>query len=222
MIARILPYFLFGLAVSLKDRFLPDPVWGAVLPYGAAAAALLYFRKSYTELRFPRLSFREIVIAMAVGTVGIIIWVAPYHFFPDLHRIDGFFGLLGGPRNAVLPTRSGSPHGWTAYVAARSIGYILVTPVFEELFIRSFLFRYLIRPQFTSVPFGAYTHPAFWVSSAFFALTHPEWIVAFIYSTLLNLLLVRRGIFSSCVIAHATSNAILVVFVLLTGEWMLW
>ena len=46
----------------------------------------------------------------------------------------------------------------------------LVVPVMEELFWRSFLLRYLVHPDFASVPLGSFTWGSFLVATALFGL----------------------------------------------------
>jgi membrane protease YdiL (CAAX protease family) len=55
-----------------------------------------------------------------------------------------------------------------------------------------------------------------------FALAHPEWVAALAYCALLNGLLYWRRNLWDCIVAHAVSNLVLGIYVLATGNWMLW
>ena len=222
MWARVLPYIIFSLAVVLRDRMGLDPLWGAVLTYGAVAAALVWHRKAYDELRSPGLTAGAVATGVMAGIAGIVLWIAPYHFWPEFHRTDSLFGLLGGGRTLLDPAGMETSGRSAVFFAVRSLGYVLVTPLFEELFVRSFLLRYPINPRFTEVSFGTYTHLAFWGSALFFSLSHPEWIVALAYGVLLNLVLLKTRNLLACIVAHGVSNLLLTVYVLITGNWALW
>jgi uncharacterized protein len=99
---------------------------------------------------------------------------------------------------------------------------IFITPVFEELFIRSFLWRFLINPRVEDVAVGEYSALAFWGTASLFALSHNEWIVAFLYALIMNLFLGIKKDIKLCMIAHGFSNTILTTYVLISGKWSLW
>ena len=115
---------------------------------------------------------------VVAGLVGAFVWIAPYHFLPRLHETDAVFGMLGEAREGFDLNRFEPVYASVGHVLTRSMGYVFVTPLFEELFIRSFLIRYLVETDFETVPMGTYTRFSFWGTALFFSLTHPEWIVA--------------------------------------------
>ena len=59
------------------------------------------------------------------------------------------------------------------------LGLVVLVPLIEELFWRSFLIRWLVDPDFQKVPIGRVTLMAAAVTSVMFALVHPEWLPAF-------------------------------------------
>jgi uncharacterized protein len=222
MSARVVPYFLFAVFYWFTDFFPVADIWGIIGAYLLTGVALLVYRDSYNEFHIRHLSMRKWAVGIIAGLIGIIIWIVPYHFWPSFRFTDNIFGLLGEARTPFGPERFASRELATAFYALRAIGYIFITPVFEELFIRSFLMRYLIHSRFINVPIGYYSRLSFWGTATFFSLTHPEWIVAFCYAVLLNYLICKVKSLSVCVIAHGTSNAILVFYVLFSGHWELW
>ena len=74
------------------------------------------------------------------------------------------------------PTTIASVNLRYAFLAFRVVGAVLVVPVMEELFWRSFLIRWLVNEDFRSVPVGTFTWSSFLITTAFFGLEHDQWI----------------------------------------------
>ena len=109
-----------------------------------------------------------------------------------------------------------------AFLALRFSGLVLVVPVMEELFLRSFVIRFVTNPDFWQVRIGDYSQTAFWAVAGLSALAHPEWLIAIIASVAYTLLLRRtRSLFAS-VAAHAVTNFALGMYVLKTGAYQYW
>jgi hypothetical protein len=107
-------------------------------------------------------------------------------------------------------------------IAVRLIGAAVVVPVMEELFWRSFLMRYLINPDFRSVPMGAFSWFSFLGVAILIGLEHHRVIVGIAVGLLYNLLLVRQKNLRGVILAHGVTNLGLGIYVLLTGSWMFW
>jgi len=148
------------------------------------------------------------------GLALAVLWVGPYLLFPGLPRGDAF-----DPDAAGVEARS-------AWLLLRLGGFVLVSPLVEELFVRSFLHRVVeCWPdwrRFAELPVGRRHATAFGVTLAWFVASHApwEWWVAAPTGALLNLWLYRRG-FRSAWIAHATTNAAIGALVVL-GPLDLW
>ncbi len=72
--------------------------------------------------------------------------------------------------------------GYVVYlvIALRLIGASLIVPLMEELFWRSFAFRFAIRSDFKSVPLGQFSWFSFIVISLLFGLEHHRWLVGIV------------------------------------------
>jgi CAAX prenyl protease-like protein len=92
----------------------------------------------------------------------------------------------------------------------------------EEIFWRSFLLRYLTNPDFQRLKVGTFSASALWVMVAASALAHPEWLVAAAASLAYAFWLRRTGSLFGVIVAHATTNAALGGYVLVTGDWQYW
>jgi len=172
----------------------------------AVAAALIYFRKEYEELR-PGLS----LLAIIVGLVAIAIWIG----------IDPFYRKFGSGV-AFDPTTIPSLAQRNMFLAFRIVGAVIVVPVMEELFWRAFLIRWLVNEDFKSVPVGTFTGLSFAVTVAMFGAEHTQWLAGLICGALYNWLYYKRKNVFACVIAHAVSNAALAAWVLSRGDWKFW
>ncbi len=172
----------------------------------AVAAALIYFRKEYEELR-PGFS----LLAVIVGLVAIAIWIAIDPFYPK-HESGAAFD----------PTTISSLAQRNMFLVFRVVGAVLVVPVMEELFWRAFLIRWLVNEDFKSVPVGTFTGLSFAVTVALFGAEHTQWLAGLICGALYNWLYYKRKDVFACVIAHAVSNAALAAWVLSRGDWKFW
>lgn len=176
----------------------------------AVAATLWYFRKSYEELQ-PGFS----LLAVAVGLVAIIIWIAIDPSYPHLGELMRMKSRVFDPTTLAPATR------WT-FIAFRVIGAVGVGPVMEELFWRAFAIRWIDDEDFKRVPVGVFSWKAFAVTVLLFGASHNEWLAGLICGALYNWLLHRTRSLWSCVVAHAVSNAVLAAWVLARGDWKFW
>ncbi|UFS69098.1 CAAX prenyl protease-related protein [Geomonas sp. RF6] len=224
IISRTLPFALFMafIAVDESVRFTGSHGWLS-LPPGTlyylyplkafSVAALLYlYRNHYPELRLRDLLDRRVSLASCiVGVVTFILWI----------YLDWTVSVVGGPAGfdpALLP--EGAIR--FAMTAVRVAGAVLVVPVMEELFWRSFLLRYIVDPDFESVPIGRFTWTSFAVSSLLFGLEHHLFVAGVTAGIIYNVLLYKTRSLAQCVLAHAVTNLALAGYVLLTHNWWLW
>jgi CAAX prenyl protease-like protein len=110
-----------------------------------------------------------------------------------------------------------------AWLCFRVVGYVITVPVAEELAFRGFLTRRLIAAEFQDVPLGRFSWFSFLASSALFGALHGgHWLAGMLAGMLFALALYRRGQIAHAMLAHATTNALIAVYVLITGNWYLW
>jgi CAAX prenyl protease-like protein len=166
----------------------------------AIVAALLWiFHNRYDELK-PSFHWLDV----GVGLLAIAFWILldPYYpqFKPDLFKATGE----------------------NLYIIVRITGAVLVVPLMEELFWRGFLIRWLVEEDFKKVPLGVYTVPSFAITVGLFGMEHSQWLAGLVCAALYNWLYYRRKSLFACVVAHATSNAVLAAWVLWRGDWKFW
>ena len=147
--------------------------------------------------------------------------VVPWIVLAALQREAGW----GGGRSGFDPfTHFGgqSPSAF-AFLAVRCLGLVAVVPVVEELFLRGFLMRFVVREDFWRVPFGLLTPAAAGACAAYAASSHPGEAVAAV-----GWFAIGSGIAAAtrrpidCILTHAATNLALGAYVLATGAWWLW
>lgn len=162
-----------------------------------------------------RPNVRDLLPAVLVGIVVCVLWVG-------LDRWPGYPHL--GTRQAYNPFEAIRDSGQRLlFLAMRFYGLVLLVPLIEELFWRDFLLRFLsTREDFRARPPHQFTLEAAAISGAAFAFSHPEWLAAAVTAAAYTALLAWRKSVFACVIAHATTNLCLGLYVLQTGEWKYW
>jgi exosortase E/protease (VPEID-CTERM system) len=172
----------------------------------AAAAVLWRFRRDHVALRWSW-SWP----AASIGAATFLVWMAL-----EPRTISDAGAALSAGLAAL------SPAGANVWLAFRVVGAVVTVPLAEELAFRGYLTRRLIAEDFVSIPPGRFTWLSFLVSSALFGALHGRWIAGTLAGMLYALALYRRGALADAVLAHATTNALIAVYVLATGSWSLW
>jgi exosortase E/protease (VPEID-CTERM system) len=172
----------------------------------AAVGALWYFRAHYRDLRWT-----WSWTAAAAGALTFVVWMA---LEPS---------PAAGSERGLEPALAALPAGWaTLWLVFRVLGTVVTVPIAEELAFRGYLGRRLASASFEQVPLGRFAWLPFLGSSIAFGLMHDRLISATLAGMIYALVLYRRGQLGDAVVAHATTNALLAGFVLLTGSWSLW
>jgi CAAX prenyl protease-like protein len=171
-------------------------------------------RSTWRDLRpFPKPG--AVGLAVAIGIAVAAVWVGLDGLYPALPFIGS------GSRVAYNPNAL-SPAARIGFLAVRFYGLVLLVPLFEELFWRSFGIRYVIDPDFTRVPVGRVTPMAAVITSVVFALAHAEWLPALLTGLTWTWLLNRTKSLSACVISHVVANLGLGIYVISFQAWRFW
>jgi CAAX prenyl protease-like protein len=218
----VVPMFAY-VALSGLEGYLPQvdqqpsALW---YPLAYAAKGVIvgllawWYRSTWNDFRpFPGAG--AILLATLTGLLVTGLWVGLDGRYPSLP-------FLGGQRVGFDPMRltAGARGG---FLFVRMLGLVLLVPLIEELFWRSFLIRWLIDPEdFQRVPIGHVTPLAAGVTSVLFALAHPEWLPALITGLLWVGLLWQTKSLNACLISHAVANLALGTYVIVTGDWKYW
>jgi len=212
-IAYAAPMALFALLTAAEST---APISWYAAVYTAKAAIVTAALIAGLRVWRPdvRMDTRALPMAVIVGLAVFAEWVLVERWLPYPHL---------GHRSAYNPFLAiQDPAMRGAFIAVRFYGLALMVPVMEELFWRDLAIRWLTRPDFRSVPIGVFSAAAFWLVAAGFGLEHPEWVAAVICAAAYAALLWRTRSLGACMVAHATTNLALGVYVIMTGEWKYW
>ena len=189
-----------------QDLMLAYPVRIAVV-----ALILLFFRRLYHEIDWRDLAdWRHTLSSIAAGLLIFLLWIHMDWALPDLSP--------AGYDPNLFPEGLGRG----MLLSGRLAGAVLVVPVMEELFWRSFLLRYLIDADFTEGAPGSFGWFSFGATSVLFALEHNYLLAGLMAGIAFNLLMYFTRSLSQCILAHAIANLALGLYVLQTGQWRFW
>lgn len=180
-------------------------------------------------------------LGAVVGVVGFFQWVGMDKFLLYLPGWLGFaedsigariigYTSFAGPGDGRDPTLEMSGLLLIGFLAIRLLGPVLVVPVMEELFWRNWLWRSFAAPNnWRLAKVGEYDHTAFWGTSLAFAVVHPQWLISIVWALLVAWLLVRTRSLGAAIVAHAVTNLLLGLYVLIMtlglgyeSEWYFW
>jgi exosortase E/protease (VPEID-CTERM system) len=170
-----------------------------------AVAALWAFRNSYGGLDWG-FSWR-----------GVLMGIAVFGAWAALAR----FATTPAVAPSELAQLPGAPRA--AWIACRAAAAIITVPIAEELAYRGFLMRRIVRADFESLSLRAVPWTAVLISAIVFGITHGRlWMAGIVAGLGFGALAVRTGKIGESVAAHATTNALIAMQVLLFGQWQLW
>ena len=209
MLPYIIPFAIFIGFGLIGSQFENGAYFIYPIKTVAVAIALYVYRKNYVEL-YQKIAVKSIFIACFVGIVVFVIWILPEGLYPTLG--DSQFNPF------IFENKS-----WVIFqIIFRLVGAVLVVPIFEELFWRSFLIRWIINQDFKKIPIGKFTWLSFILIVIFFGLEHHRWLVGMAAGVIYTGLLYQQKNLWSCIIAHAVTNLALGIYVLITHNWSFW
>ena len=215
------PYVAYVVVASLLSERVPRELDYSVRLL-LTGGALFWFRRQLWPLAGLRPALGSVLWGIVAGILGVGVWV----------------GLL-------LPFQEATAgEAWTlSQLGFRIAAAVLVVPLAEELLFRRYVFGVAVqwdeaRALGRKDPFGdaiearsildlspgAWTWIAVLIASVAFALGHTpvQWLAATAYGGLMALCRVRRGDMVAPIVAHATTNLVLYIYVYQSGSWGLW
>lgn len=115
-----------------------------------------------------------------------------------------------------------SPAGALTWIVFRIAGATITVPLAEELAFRGYLLRRIQSADWSELPMGKWTWPSLLVSSLAFGVLHGSWLAGSLAGLVYAFAVIRRRRLLDAVLAHATTNALLAVYVLSKGAWAMW
>ena len=204
----VLPFMVYAGVTYLRPALGLSPGPAYLLKILAVLISLLVFWPQVRHEIRPSLDLN----AVLAGITAFILWVG----------LEGAYPLMGEPEG-FNPWQAGSDTRWAWEIAGvRLAGAALVVPVMEELFWRSFALRFLMDKDFSRVPLGAFSWFSFIGVSLAFGMEHHRWLPGILTGMLYAMVLYQKKNLFSPILAHAVTNLLLGIYVLVNGAWVFW
>ena len=161
--------------------------------------------------------------ALFVGVGIFILWVGLDAALKAL-GLDPAFAKMGKPGPAWNPHVAFGADSALAWglVMVRTLGSSLVVPPLEEVFYRSFVYRYLMKADFEQVPLSRFAWIPFGITSVLFGFEHYEWLAGLLCGLAFQGLVCGQGRLGDAITAHMITNFLLSVWVIWQNAWHFW
>jgi membrane protease YdiL (CAAX protease family) len=232
LLVRTVPFLVFVGLTAFQGQFGQDSRYWFYLIKTIAGAVMIWFMfPSVDEMRWAW-SWR----ALAVGVGVFALWVGLDGLYLSLDKLlkavlrpaANVFGLTAWcstPPTDPIPwnphLRFGPTAAW-GFVMVRLLGSSLVVPPLEEVFYRSFLYRYIARPDFERLPLNYFAGTPFLFTAAVFGFSHYEWLPGVLCGMLYQGLVLRNNRLGDAMTAHAITNFLLGLWIIWKGAWHFW
>jgi exosortase E/protease (VPEID-CTERM system) len=204
-------YFLPFLAIVAAGMFSRSGSgrfeWLHPMRLFAAAVIFWVFRREYA-----RLDWKVGFTGPAIGTLVFALWIA----------LDWFSGTIIHRLMPAALDEAGTVIQ-VSWIALRALTAVVAMPIAEELAFRGYVMRRLMSADFESVSPRTFSWFALAASSLAFGLLHGDfWIAGTLAGLIYGAVVVRTGRIAEAIVAHATTNALLVAYILSFDKWHLW
>lgn len=209
----LLPLLAVVATALITGLFIEDFDYLYPLRVVVALLALAWYRDDYVAGLRQHLRDRPVLSWHAIG-----LGVAVYFLWIGISAWTDPEPVTGPPEELGLM----APPLAVAWIVTRALGSVVTVPIVEELAFRGFLLRRLTGSDFTKVRYDQWHWPAVLISSLAFAAIHQQWIGGFAAGLFYAYAQKRRGLLSDAILAHAVTNALITIEVLVAGHWYLW
>ncbi len=187
-----------------------DTRWLYGVQVAMVCVLLLVFRREYADLRRAGPNWSACLWSVACGVLVFALWINLNEPWMKLGEAAGYAPLR--PDGGID----------TLLAGVRLCGAALVVPLMEELFWRSFLMRWMMDRDFSSVDPRRISRSSLLMVSAVFGLEHDLWLAGIVAGIAYGYLYVRTGTLWAPIIAHAMTNGLLGAWVLTYARWEYW
>jgi CAAX prenyl protease-like protein len=210
LLARVVPFVIFLVLTFGQGKFGAASAYWFYLAKTMAGAWLVWeMRPFVTEMRW---AFSWEAVAVGIGVC--VMWVGLDPFYP--HLMKG--GATGNPNGQF---GEGSMLAWF-FIAVHILGMTFIVPPLEEVFYRSFLYRYIANQNFTTIKLDQFLPLPFLATVGVFGLAHNEWLAGILCGAAYQWLVLRKNRLGDAMTAHAITNFLLGVWIVWRGAWNFW
>ena len=210
LFVRVAPFIIFLALTFCQGQFGEASRYWFYLAKTLAGAWLIWeMRPFVSEMRWA-VSWEAVVVGVGI----FAIWVGLDPFYPKILNQ----GATGNP-NDVFGT--GTALAWF-FIVVHILGMTFVVPPLEEVFYRSFVYRYIAKPDFLSVPLNRFSWTPFLATAAIFGFSHNEWLAGILCGAAYQWLVIRKNRLGDAMTAHAITNFLLGLWIIWRGAWHFW
>lgn len=222
-IARVAPFVVFLVLTACQGYFGEEGRYWLYLAKTLVGAWMLWMVRAVVQEMRWKVSWEAVV----AGVVVFVVWIGLDRIVPTQQELWIKLGLSKAPST---PTPAWNPfaqfgHGaelaWF-FVFVRILGSSLIVPPLEEVFYRSFLYRWIARPDFASVPLGQFAWKPFLITALIFGFAHNEWLAGILCAAAYQGLVCWKKRLGDAMTAHAITNFLLGAWVVWRGAWQFW
>jgi hypothetical protein len=223
LFVRVAPFVIFLALTYGQGQFGEASRYWFYLAKTLVGAWLIWEMHPFVaEMRWA-LSWEAIVVGIGVFAM----WVGISGEWTTQHSL---WAKLGFPRLAGASLRDWNPHdqfgagsalAWLM-IGVRIGGSTFVVPPLEEVFYRSFVYRYLAKPDFQSVSLNQFAWLPFLVTAVIFGFSHNEWLAGILCGAAYQWLVLRKNRLGDAMTAHAITNFLLGLWIVWRGAWQFW
>ncbi len=223
LLARVAPFVIFVLLTVAQGKCGPASAYWFYLSKTLVGAWLII--ETWPLVAEMRWAFSW--EAIGVGVAIFLIWVGISGEWTTQNSLWVKLGFSSAPATSTSvwnPNEqfgSGSALAWL-FIITRLLGSTIIVPPLEEVFYRSFLYRYIANQNFLSVPLDKFLPLPFLATALVFGLAHNEWLAGILCGAAFQWLVIRRGHLGEAMTAHAITNFLLGVWVVWKGDWKFW
>lgn len=210
ILARVVPFIIFLILTFCQGKLGAASAYWFYLAKTLVGVWLIYeMRPHVSEMRWA-VSWEAIVVGIAV----CVMWVGidPYYHHFIKKPSTGNPADIFGP-NSPLPLFFNIVH---------IVGMTLIVPPLEEVFYRSFLYRYIASQNFLAVPMNRFIPLPFFVTITVFGFAHNEWLAGILCGAAYQWLVIRKNRLGDAMTAHAITNLLLGIYIVIYGKWYFW
>jgi CAAX prenyl protease-like protein len=211
----IAPFAVF-LLFLLADPYNPLPErLEYPLRISILSAVIWFVSRGVISFRIANLSG-----SLFLGVGVFAAWIAPDLLVPGWREHWLFQNSVTGTLRSSLTEGARND---AFILTLRSLRAIVVVPIIEELFWRTWMMRWIIDADFRKIALGSFSAVSFWLTALLFASEHSSyWEVGLVAGVAYNWWMLRTRSLGDCILAHAVTNACLSLFVVVTGKWEYW
>ena len=212
-VPRVAPFVIFILLTAGQGQFGPASAYWFYLAKTIVGLWLVVeMWPLVAEMRWA-FSWEAVVIGVAV----MVMWVGIDPYYPK----PGFTKVIPENSNPNLVFGDHTPLTWL-FLLVHLFGMTVVVPPLEEVFYRSFLYRFIAKPNFLEVPLNQFLLVPFLVTAAIFGFEHSQWLAGILCGVAYQWLVLRKNRLGDAITAHAITNFLLGIYIIWRGAWNFW